>query len=552
MAASPSSLEEDLTCSVCCDIFRGPVLLGCGHNFCLECLGSHWSSSPGRRCPLCQHSSPRQPLLNISLRSTCEFLRQQQQKQQRQRQQQQQQQQQRDAAAQRRKKEKRKKDEEEERAWLCSLHGQRLLFFCETEGKPVCTKCKDSRHKGHRVLSLQRALKERQAKLSTAIRPLKQTQDLLKSGSNNIAKSQVEDTKRKIKKDFEELHKFLLDEEEARLSVLIHKADSCNSAWKAEADGQISNLSQKLKDLEEKMEMEDDLRFLQDFNSILLQAQSSEPESALPAFSGSSAPATQRIDVTKHVGNLKFRVWEKMKEIAPYYPVTLDPHAPLCFLSLSDDLAGVSRVDNKWPLFSVPGSEGIADDNFHSWDVDVGDEDAEWMLGLTIYRLNLRHSSLSPEGYFWAIRKSGGEFQALTAVTSVTRLHLTSRTRVVRVQLWRPLTLRDPPTRSLRLLDAQTGTEIHTFNDVPCQVPVYPFLLPTKMSSPLRLMPAQVTVLVKEEASFMQKHANTFTTVATTCKTVATTCMAIATTVWTSATAFITFIKNSLMDEHAH
>ncbi|KAG5261549.1 hypothetical protein AALO_G00285520 [Alosa alosa] len=528
MAASASSLEDDLTCSVCCDIFRGPVLLACGHSFCRECLNASWRSSPGRRCPICRCSSPQEPLLNISLRSTCESFRQQQQQQQ---------QQQRDAEAQRRR--KKEEEEEEQRVWLCSLHTQRLAFFCETEEQPVCSQCKNNGHRGHRVVSVQKALKERKAKLSTAMRPLKQTLHLLKNGtilnSNNMkdAKSQIEDTERKMKKDFEELHKFLVDEEADRLSAFRQEAESCCSIWKAKTDEQISNLSRKLKDLEEKMEKKDAIRFLQDFNSFLLQAQTSESD--LPAFPGLPAPATLNINVAKHVGNLKFRVWEKMKGRAPYYPVTLDPNADLRFLTLSDDLTSVSRVDSEWPLFSVPGSEGITDDNFHSWDINVGDENAEWMLGLMTYRMILRHFFSRPDGCFYAVQKSGVGYQFLSQslFTSTTTLHLTRRPRVVRVQLWRPLTLKDPPTRSVRFLDALDGTEIHTYDDVPCQVPVYPFLLPTKRPSELRLMPAEVTVTVKEEASFMQKHA-------TTCRTSATTFM-------TSATTFITFIKNFFM-----
>ncbi|KAG5261548.1 hypothetical protein AALO_G00285510 [Alosa alosa] len=516
MAASASSLEDDLTCSVCCDIFRGPVLLACGHSFCRECLNASWRSSPGRRCPICRHSSPQEPLLNISLRSTCEsFLQQQQQQQQ-----------QRDAEAQRKEKKEEEEKEEEEMTRLCPEHNQRLAFFCEKEQQLVCSQCKKNQHKGHRVLSIQKAVKERKAKLATAMTPLKKRLDLLTSGttqsSNGIKeiKSQIEDTERKMKKDFEELHKFLVDEEADRLSVLRQEAESCSSARKTKTDGKIFNLSRKLKDLEEKMEAKNAIGFLQNFDSILNRAQSPEPEFDLPPFSGvpsmSFIESQLNINVARHLGNLKFRVWEKMKGRAPYYPLTLDPNAHLCFLTLSNDLTSVSRVDKEWCLCPVPGSEGIADDNFHSWDVDVGDKDAEWMLGLMTHRFIHGLLPVCPEIGFWAVQRSGGEFQALTAVTSVTGLHLTRRPRVVRVQLWRPLTLRDPPSRSVRFLDAQNGTEIFRYDGVPCQVPVYPFLFPTKRPSELRLMPAEVTVTVKEEASFMQKHATTCRTFATT------------------------------------
>ncbi|XP_078007870.1 LOW QUALITY PROTEIN: RING finger protein 112-like [Phascolarctos cinereus] len=62
---SPSSsndtldfLKPDLTCSICLDLFRHPVSLECGHNFCAQCITSHWDSGvPGSqppRCPECR------------------------------------------------------------------------------------------------------------------------------------------------------------------------------------------------------------------------------------------------------------------------------------------------------------------------------------------------------------------------------------------------------------------------------------------------------------------------------------------------------------------
>ncbi|KFP01397.1 Tripartite motif-containing protein 65, partial [Calypte anna] len=35
-------LEEKLVCSICLELFRVPVTLPCGHNFCKRCIGDHW------------------------------------------------------------------------------------------------------------------------------------------------------------------------------------------------------------------------------------------------------------------------------------------------------------------------------------------------------------------------------------------------------------------------------------------------------------------------------------------------------------------------------
>ncbi|CAM4678770.1 unnamed protein product [Lepidochelys kempii] len=49
-------LREDVTCSICWNVFSDPVSIECGHNFCRGCLSTHWSqiSAQGHRCPECR------------------------------------------------------------------------------------------------------------------------------------------------------------------------------------------------------------------------------------------------------------------------------------------------------------------------------------------------------------------------------------------------------------------------------------------------------------------------------------------------------------------
>ena len=61
---------DQLTCTVCMELFTEPVTLGCGHSFCHECVEKYWKSR--RRiaafiCPNCREVYPQKPKLKKSV-----------------------------------------------------------------------------------------------------------------------------------------------------------------------------------------------------------------------------------------------------------------------------------------------------------------------------------------------------------------------------------------------------------------------------------------------------------------------------------------------------
>uniref|UniRef100_A0A3Q0SVU0 Bloodthirsty-related gene family, member 30 n=1 Tax=Amphilophus citrinellus TaxID=61819 RepID=A0A3Q0SVU0_AMPCI len=58
--------EQELTCSICLDLFTDPVSTPCGHNFCQACIGGYWASSVVSTCPLCKHQFEGRPQLSIN------------------------------------------------------------------------------------------------------------------------------------------------------------------------------------------------------------------------------------------------------------------------------------------------------------------------------------------------------------------------------------------------------------------------------------------------------------------------------------------------------
>ncbi|NWT38044.1 TRI25 ligase, partial [Chroicocephalus maculipennis] len=69
MSRSPAEpglagLEEELTCSICLCLFRSPVTVPCGHNFCASCLELSWAGlSENFSCPQCRATFAGRPQL---------------------------------------------------------------------------------------------------------------------------------------------------------------------------------------------------------------------------------------------------------------------------------------------------------------------------------------------------------------------------------------------------------------------------------------------------------------------------------------------------------
>ncbi|XP_070692449.1 tripartite motif containing 105 isoform X2 [Pempheris klunzingeri] len=54
-ASTKGSLREDLTCAICCDLFREPVMLACMHHFCKPCISRYWRGTQSPvTCPQCR------------------------------------------------------------------------------------------------------------------------------------------------------------------------------------------------------------------------------------------------------------------------------------------------------------------------------------------------------------------------------------------------------------------------------------------------------------------------------------------------------------------
>ncbi|XP_062391113.1 zinc-binding protein A33-like [Sardina pilchardus] len=463
-----ASKQEDLTCPVCCDIFKDPVLLTCDHNICKHCLQQIWESKGYRECPYCSRKCSKDLYpLNKALRNLCETFLQGSQR----------------ASA--------------GSEVLCSLHSEQLKLFCLDDKQSVCLVCRDSKtHTGHRFHPIDEAVldckEEHTIRLQLLQEKLKTFEEAKVTCDKTAThiKTQAHHTEKEIKMEFEKLHQFLKDEEAARIAALREEEEQKSQMMKEKIEKmsrEISSLEDTIRAIEEEMGV-DNITLLQNYKSTVERAQCTpqDPERVSGAL----------INVAKHLGNLKFRVWEKMQEIVQYTPVTLDPNTAKPNLILSEDLTSVIWDDERQQLpdnperfdhfASVLGSEGF-NSGTHCWDVEVG-ENTLWHVGVMAESLQRKGDCTSVSGW-WCVGCNGDVLGVCSTPQQYTVLTAQQKLQRIRVQL-------DWDRGELSFSDPDNNTHLHTITHTFTEK-VFPYFNGCRMS-PLRILPVKVSVTVEQ------------------------------------------------------
>uniref|UniRef100_A0A8C2E1W5 Tripartite motif containing 35-27 n=1 Tax=Cyprinus carpio TaxID=7962 RepID=A0A8C2E1W5_CYPCA len=451
MATRPSHFEENLLCSVCRDIYRDPVLLLCSHSFCWVCLDQYWELSGSRMCPVCRTDfCMDRPPCNRALKDLCEIFLQE-----------------------------RNKAMSAEAEFFCSVHGEKLQLFCVEDKHLVCSMCvNDDIHVKHTCRPVDEAAVALKVQFTLSVRS-----NCFLLREKYYFTNQAEQTEAHIKKQFEQLHQFLCDEEVARVTALREEEEQKRKLLQEQMmriNSELSSVVERMKITEEEIES-NNISFLQ----VHTQCNSPCPKKLLKVL----------IDVAKHLGNLKFRVWQKMKAAAKYIPVILDPNTAHPCLHLSDSLSDVwfgqwSRhtlgyTDKYEGYSSVLGSEGFSSGT-HYWDVEVGDN-TTWVLGV-ISESAIQTRDTLPSSGLWRLGFHNGTYGQGISGEILTPLAVTQKVQRIRVQL-------DWDGGQVSFFSPLTNTHLHTFKHTFSER-VFPYFCNVCPSQALRILPVEMAPTV--------------------------------------------------------
>ncbi|XP_061072430.1 E3 ubiquitin-protein ligase TRIM50-like [Conger conger] len=403
MARRPSlgSLEEQLRCPVCLDVFAEPLMLQCGHSYCRSCLHSMTLDPFGQlQCPECRSevdgiSSPP----NVSLARVVDLLREI------------------DVSS-----------AEPE----CPEHRNPLSLYCEEDQAVICGMCGSiGAHHSHQITPISNVYSRMKEDISCLMTELqtqrrKLEEQICKMAHNKSRITNESDVlKWVIRKEFGELRRYLEEEESGFMQTVESSASALISSIQTQVDDMTLVLArfQEAEATLEGLSNETHLDFIRKYGSIAPRFRECQQKQQREERSYSSItfkPGFNHSDI-------KLTVWKRLhRRVLPAAePLQLDPLTahPLLQLSLGNTVVHCGVLPLRLPLsaerfsysYCVLASRGFSAGK-HRWDVGVAGK-PKWRLGL-MKGTTGRKAKLpkSPEAGVWLIGlKEGGVYEAFAS-----------------------------------------------------------------------------------------------------------------------------------------
>ncbi|XP_073403578.1 nuclear factor 7, brain-like [Dendrobates tinctorius] len=463
---------EELTCLLCSELFKDPVMVECGHNFCSNCIDKSWDGQDSFTCPDCKEVitdkryTTNRALANLvkkTVGSSSTTL----------------------------------TPAKPKLAENCPEHDERLKLYCKDDGTLSCVICRDSlKHASHNFLPILDAVGLYRSELSAIVAPLEETlkvtEQLTDQQQEKVEqhKTNISEFRQHILDEFKNLHTFLKEQEEKLLEQLQDQGDNLLKEMETnmvKMQENQDNIKQTITMANERVNDTDSISFLTDIKSFIEKCQTQQKE----VMSSGNSLLSKDLCQGTFRGPLQYTVWKQMRSfiVPKLTPMLLDPSTAHPNLVLSDNMTCVKYGDNKLTLADNPkrfsqcilvlGSQGF-DSGRHYWEVEVGDKTA-WDVGMASESSNRKGKiKLNPKNGYWAIwLRNGNAYKALESPSRT--LILSAKPKRIGVYI-------DYEGGQISFYNADDMTAIYTFRATFTEK-LYPYLSPFLHDSGLNAQP---------------------------------------------------------------
>ncbi|KAL8197167.1 UNVERIFIED_CONTAM: hypothetical protein K2H54_014570 [Gekko kuhli] len=446
---------KELTCILCLEFFREPMILPCGHNFCKLCIENIWLKKGAFVCPECQtRFSEKRYIENPVLQKMVE--------------------------------KKLKGHHLGTAQQKCLEHNEPVTLYWKPHRKVACFSCREAQKPEDQstqfllipdaVQIFTEKLISKRIRLRSNLVELEMVKNAQEEKISNHKENKLQ-LQYHISLEFLKLHQFLHAKEKILIKQLKEESESLIQEMETNLN-RLQDYSQNAKHtlglIQSRLYQQNSANFLKDIEVFMDWVEKKTEQSSL------SKLVSRSLSAGHFKGPIQYMVWKEMKTIlSPDISfLTLDPATAHPNLVLSEDLTSVTHDDLKQVLpeaperfdcsVSVLGSEGF-DSGKHYWEVKVENK-TKWTLGVIKETINRKGNyPLSPKAGHWLIKLRNKN--QLKAVDMPPRcLPLSDTLRRIGVYL-------DYEGGQVSFYDAENLTHIYTFTSAFAEK-LYPYFCP--------------------------------------------------------------------------